>query len=766
MQSNENPVQEDSYEQVDFESPDPIFDLDDQGQNTWPIFSFYSPFTGNENGSPFLLSQEGVLLGYNNSNGEARLLTPDKWPYKPIKKHNISKEALSKLLIQMGLYSQKQEIIDNNDEFISLPFYTSKPFSPLGNFIITKITKRGVIGLASSLQNTPVFISFKPTDDELEDDLQEKIYTYTNEGTLFQFLDYHFDRSEVTYLEFFKYLAELVKRLFPLDAANNVKPIKLITDWIKAKRAEIAEIEEGQEDKPTLSDQKKAGYAETNIDSYVCPDKETLLIKTEPLSGFDQVIAIHNLFSETLRDIAICAERNTGGEKVEKILNLLPLINRGSTGKIARKASDYITSAKANSDGNSSDTTNGMANKDLLTQIALMNFRAMVDQSTLDLFDSKAIERHFLSTIQSFKYESQELHYLHSLNDFRNTLETNWFQSHQEIDAIWSWTEKYDEGVVSILIHEAYNILKAFEKVSEIIERTIKRSAYSQQILQNNLSTEAEPQSEATQLDTRFIVAFRKAMRNLDAIDHAQWFELNKIQYQLINDIEKAIITHPDVGKALLKRRLRECLTEQPHAESSCKAYQKKIEEAGSDDYDSNLEWVRESYYEIENAIGAMLELLVDSFPPTIDMQIMAANKSLKISDLFDRFVNRFSDTRREVAYKRKQTEMQQKKISLSSNAGSLKLSLRQVAYLYRYSATVINELNKDEIATKYSYSSGYKLLNEHYLVLATETQRLAGRDAIKNIRSVIKYLEAMNENGKALLMAKTELLKAESRKT
>ena len=167
----------------------------------------------------------------------------------------------------------------------------------------------------------------------------------------------------------------------------------------------------------------------------------------------------------------------------------------------------------------------------------------------------------------------------------------------------------------------------------------------------NNVSS----QSISNPIENQFIVAFRESMRNLANIDHDEWLKLNKMQYQLIDDIERTITTHPDIGKALLKRHLGECLNEQPHAETACKAYQKRLEEAGLDAYSSNLESVREAYCEIENAIGSMVEHMVRYFPNSIDKLVASTYHTYKIADLFERFVNRWSPLRKEVAHKRKQ---------------------------------------------------------------------------------------------------------------
>ncbi|GAA4399820.1 hypothetical protein GCM10023187_12290 [Nibrella viscosa] len=75
---------------------------------------------------------------------------------------------------------------------------------------------------------------------------------------------------------------------------------------------------------------------------------------------------------------------------------------------------------------------------------------------------------------------------------------------------------------------------------------------------------------------------------------------------------------------------------------------------------------------------------------------------------------------------------------------GQVQLSLRQIAYKYRYEGKVINELKKEEIARNAGFTgkkSGNKLL-DHYKGLETSEQRTScGRDAVKDILKVIPTL-------------------------
>ncbi|AKD54016.1 hypothetical protein [Spirosoma radiotolerans] len=73
------------------------------------------------------------------------------------------------------------------------------------------------------------------------------------------------------------------------------------------------------------------------------------------------------------------------------------------------------------------------------------------------------------------------------------------------------------------------------------------------------------------------------------------------------------------------------------------------------------------------------------------------------------------------------------------------RLSLRQIAYFYQYTGETLNELNSKEIAEQFGYSgstAGYKLYKDHYMTLTEPNQRTAGREAAKNIRAVLPYLQ------------------------
>lgn len=194
-----------------------------------PVFSYFSPFHGNGGNDMLLFSGNRIVI-YEDSTSIPTLY-----------KDSFDIDGLRKLVDRLGLRSEFNKILIKEGNRIVLNFYFDSSKDKENDFILVEALEDGVVGRV--LDYVYVYVPFVPTNEILELSLSEVVYTQSNNNNLNDFLDYHFDYSPVNPTAFFDYLADFTKRRLTLDTSFNVKPARIILEWLRSKSANVTELD-------------------------------------------------------------------------------------------------------------------------------------------------------------------------------------------------------------------------------------------------------------------------------------------------------------------------------------------------------------------------------------------------------------------------------------------------------------------------------------------------------------------------------------------